>query len=126
LKNPFTGGLTVTNVKSTIISHGLELGTIDSPTTFAAKGGSITESPVLPMKLNLDPPTIFTLLRRLAVQAGEDTAQIDEIVKLGGINYVASTDADNKHINTKRQGNIFKYLLYHLWRFSVCAKFIFQ
>ncbi|KIJ47323.1 hypothetical protein M422DRAFT_164299, partial [Sphaerobolus stellatus SS14] len=102
LANPFTGGLTITGINSTVTSHGLTLGTINTETNFAAAGKKTTESPTLDFNMNLDPPIIFTLLRRLAVQAGQDTTQIDGIVALGGITYVSSTDADNAHINTKR------------------------
>ncbi|KIJ38952.1 hypothetical protein M422DRAFT_258368 [Sphaerobolus stellatus SS14] len=102
LANPFTGGLTITGINSTVTSHGLTLGTINTDTNFAAEGKKTTASPTLDFDMNLDPPVIFTLLRRLAVQAGQDTTQIDAIVALGDITYVASTDADNDHINTKR------------------------
>lgn len=65
---------------------------------------------MLNLNMNLEPPTIFTLLRRLAVQAGEGTDQLDQIVALGGIQYVSSTDADGAKLSQKRRGkraNIF-------------------
>lgn len=104
LKNPFTSGLTITNINSTVMSHGLNLGTIQAATNFPASGLSTTTSPVLELNLNFDHPTLFTLLRRLAVQAGEATDQIDQIVALGGIQYVPSTDADGAKLPHKRHG----------------------
>lgn len=65
---------------------------------------------MLELNLNFDPPTLFTLLRRLAVQAGEGTDQLDQIVALGGIKYLPSTDADGAKLSQKRHGkraNIF-------------------
>jgi hypothetical protein len=101
-------------IHSTVTSHGLNLGTINTKTNLPAAGHSTTESPTLDLNMNLDPPTVFTLLRRLAVDSGESTAQLDEIVQPGGIQYVASTDADGpqtKRSNAKCQADLFKYVL---------------
>ncbi|KAF8586733.1 hypothetical protein K439DRAFT_1631457 [Ramaria rubella] len=110
LKNPFTAHLMITNINSTVMSHGLNLGTIQTTTNFPANGHSTTTSPTLDLDMNLDPPTIFTLLRRLAVQAGQSTDQLDEIVSIGGIQYVASTDQDGGKVVQRRhekRANIF-------------------
>ncbi|KAF8524806.1 hypothetical protein BU17DRAFT_84312 [Hysterangium stoloniferum] len=111
LNNPFTSGLMITNINSTVTSHGLTLGTILTATNFPAGGHSTTTSPSLELNMNLDPPTIFTLLRRLAVQAGEGTDQLDGIVSIGGIKYAASTDQDGAKISERRRlstrGNLF-------------------
>ncbi|KAF8502969.1 hypothetical protein JB92DRAFT_3098854 [Gautieria morchelliformis] len=105
LKNPFSAGLTITSINSTVTSHGLSLGTIQTSTNFPASGKSTTTSPMLDLNMNLDPPTIFTLLRCLTVQAGQRTDQIDVIVSLGGIQYISSSDADGTKVSQKRQGN---------------------
>ncbi|KAF8525642.1 hypothetical protein JB92DRAFT_3093617 [Gautieria morchelliformis] len=94
LKNPFSAGLTITSINSMVMSHRLSLGTIQTSTNFPASGKSTTTSPMLDLNMNLEPPTIFTPLRRLTAQAGQRTDQIDVIVSLGGIQYISSSDAD--------------------------------
>ncbi|THG95766.1 hypothetical protein EW026_g5950 [Hermanssonia centrifuga] len=84
LANPFTAGLKITGIKSSIKSMGLDLGTIDTSTKFSSNGKSTTTSPDLDMNMNFDPVTLFTLNRALAVEGGESTAQLDGIVALGG------------------------------------------
>ncbi|KAF8532685.1 hypothetical protein JB92DRAFT_3103425 [Gautieria morchelliformis] len=105
LKNPLSAGLTIRSINSMVTSHGLSLGTIQTFTNFPASGKSTTTSPMLDLNMNLDPPTIFTLLRCLTVQAGQRTDQIDVIVSLGGIQYISSSDADGTKVSQKRQGN---------------------
>ncbi|KAF8509146.1 hypothetical protein JB92DRAFT_3120149 [Gautieria morchelliformis] len=105
LTNPFRAGLTITSINSTVTSHGLSLGTIQTSTNFPASGKSTTTSPMLDLNMNLDPPTIFTLLRRLNVQAGQRMDQIDVIISLAGIQYISSSDADGIKVSQKRQGN---------------------
>ena len=63
------------------------MGTILQDTNFAVEGKSSTTSPDLDFNLNLDPATMFTLLRLLAVEAGLPTEQLDGIVALGGYQY---------------------------------------
>ena len=45
--------------------------------------------------MNLDPATLFSLTRALAVDAGLGTDQLDGIVTLGGYTYVTTTDQDD-------------------------------
>lgn len=104
LTNPFTAGLTITNINSTVMSHGLNLGTIQTTTNFPAGGHKTSTSPTLDFDINLDPPTIFTLLRALAVQSGQGTAQLDGIVAIGGYQYVPSTQDDGARIPQRRHG----------------------
>ncbi|KAF7983257.1 hypothetical protein HWV62_22882 [Athelia sp. TMB] len=94
LVNPFTAGLDITKITSSVTSHGIALGTIATSTNFTSVGKSTTTSPTLDLNLNFDPAALFTLTRVLAVEAGESTAQLDGIVQLGGYQYVASTNAD--------------------------------
>ncbi|PSR74678.1 hypothetical protein PHLCEN_2v9644 [Hermanssonia centrifuga] len=84
LANPFTAGLKITGIKSSIKSMSLGLGTINTSTKFSSNGKSTTMSPDLDMNMNFDPVTLFTLTRALAVKAGESMAQLDSIVVLGG------------------------------------------
>lgn len=97
LANPFTATFTITGITSTVTSHNLSLGSINMPTlsNFSAAGKQTTVSPPLNLDMNYDPPTLFTLTRALAVDAGLDVAPLDGIVALGGYQYVASTDADS-------------------------------
>ncbi|PVF99379.1 hypothetical protein CPB86DRAFT_293734 [Serendipita vermifera] len=88
LNDPFTSGFTVVTVKSTVDYSGMTLGKIEQDTNFQCAGKATTTSPDLNFDMNLDPSTMFTVLRKLAVEAGLDTAQIDGIVELGGYQYV--------------------------------------
>ena len=45
--------------------------------------------------MNLDPQTLFTVTRSLAVKAGLPTEQLDGIVALGGYTYLKTTNADS-------------------------------
>ncbi|KAH7915074.1 hypothetical protein BJ138DRAFT_1122997 [Hygrophoropsis aurantiaca] len=102
LVNPFTAGFQITRIVSSVTSHGLNLGSIDTTTNFSAAGKSTTTSPALDLNMNFDPPTLFTLTRVLAVQAGLDPTQLDGIVALGGIEYVTATTADSGPENQRR------------------------
>lgn len=57
--------------------------------------------------MDFDPPTLFTLTRVLAVQAGLDPAPLDGIVALGGYSYVTATNADSTPVN--RRSNVYTY-----------------
>ncbi|KAG8833980.1 hypothetical protein FRC17_009762 [Serendipita sp. 399] len=87
LNNPFTSGFTITSVESKVQYRGIQMGTIRQDTTFAAAGKQATTSPNLDLDLNLDPATMFTVLRLLAGEAGLPTEQLDGIVALGGYQY---------------------------------------
>ncbi|KAF9222628.1 hypothetical protein BS17DRAFT_802839 [Gyrodon lividus] len=105
LVNPFTASFDITKISSSVASHGLVLGFIETSTNFFAPGKSTTTSPPLNLNMNFDPPTLFTLTRVLAVQAGLDPAPLDGIVQLGGYSYVTATDADSTTAN--RRTNIY-------------------
>ena len=94
LVNPFTAGLSISKITSTVTSHGIPLGNILTTTNFTAAGKTTTTSPDLDLNLNFDPAALFTLTRVLAVDSGLATAQLDGIVALGGYNYVTATTAD--------------------------------
>ena len=62
------------------------------PTDFSAAHNATTTSQELHLNLNMDPATLFTLTRALAVEAGLETVQLDGIVALGGYKYLFTTD----------------------------------
>ncbi|KII92866.1 hypothetical protein PLICRDRAFT_102438 [Plicaturopsis crispa FD-325 SS-3] len=103
LANPFTAGLEITKISSTVSSHGLNLGSIEMNTNFSSPGKQKTTSPLLDLNMNFDPPTLFTLTRVLAVEAGLDVAPLDGIVQLGNIQYVQATSADSKRSALSRR-----------------------
>ncbi|KIJ67573.1 hypothetical protein HYDPIDRAFT_180379 [Hydnomerulius pinastri MD-312] len=105
LVNPFTASFDITKITSTVTSHGLNLGSIETATSFSSAGKSTTTSPPLDLNMNFDPATLFTLTRVLAVQAGLDPAPLDGVVQLGGYSYVTATNADSSPVN--RRGNIY-------------------
>ncbi|KDQ57731.1 hypothetical protein JAAARDRAFT_69819 [Jaapia argillacea MUCL 33604] len=105
MANPFTAGLEITQITSTVKSHGVTLGTISSSTNFSATGKLITTSPALNLALDLDPSTIFSVTRALAVDAGLDTAQLDGIVELGGYHYITTYPESNT--TGHRRANIY-------------------
>ncbi|TFY72142.1 hypothetical protein EVG20_g865 [Dentipellis fragilis] len=105
LVNPFTADLDITDVQSTVSYRGIRLGDIQTATNFSSKGKGVTDSPALNLDLNMDPPSLFTVTRLLAVEAGLGTDQLDGIVQIGGYQYVdadSNTDAANS-----RRDNIY-------------------
>ncbi|KAF7321550.1 hypothetical protein MKEN_00676000 [Mycena kentingensis (nom. inval.)] len=88
ISNPFTTDLEITGITSTVSAFGLTLGTINSDTKFSNKGKSSTTSPALDLDMNFDPATLFSLTRRLALEAGLNTDPLDQIVQLGDIQYL--------------------------------------
>ena len=68
---------------------------------FAAGGKKTSTSPALNLDMNLDPASIFSVTRALAVLAGLDTEQLDGIVQLGGYQYLQTTDDDSRNSTTK-------------------------
>lgn len=88
LNDPFTSGFSIVTVNSTVQAKGIHLGSIQQNTNFAVAGHQSTSSPDLDLDLNLDPPSMFTLVRLLAVDAGLGTDQLDGIVALGGYQYI--------------------------------------
>ncbi len=91
LANPFTAGLTITRIQSKVFANGIYLADIDTPLNFPAQGRSVSESPMIPLALNLYPPDLFGALRAFAVQANLNPAYVDGIVALGGFTLTPST-----------------------------------
>jgi len=107
LSDPFTSGFSIVTVNSTVQAKGIHLGTIQQSTNFAVTGHQSTTSPDLDLDLNLDPPSMFTLVRLLAIDAGLGTEQLDGIVALGGYQYIQPV---TRRDLTPR--NIYRYGLY--------------
>ncbi|KAF7298203.1 hypothetical protein HMN09_01042200 [Mycena chlorophos] len=111
LKNPFTTGLEITSVSSTVSAFGINLGTINSTTSFSNPGKQTTTSPELDLDMNFDPATLFSLTRRLAIEAGLSVAPLDAIVSLGGITYLPEAATSSQPISSRdisaRDSNVF-------------------
>lgn len=93
LQNPFTTDLLITNIQSNVTAYGLYVGSIVQDTQFAADGRTATDSPTLGLSLNLYPPDIFSLLRALVVDGGQDVVPLDGVIALGG--YTLTPSGEN-------------------------------
>ena len=106
LKNPFSAPLRIKKISSSVASHGITLGTIDTDTDFESVPNSITQSPELNFNMNFDPAALFTVTRVLAVEAGLDPAPIDAIVRLGEIQYL-NVAVDQPPPDRRQDANLF-------------------
>ncbi|KAI0035854.1 hypothetical protein K488DRAFT_76325 [Vararia minispora EC-137] len=113
LANPFTAGLRISQVTSTVSFDGIRLGTINTGTNFSSAGHGTTTSPNLDLDLNMDPQSLFTVTRALAVNAGLGTEQLDTIVQLGGYHYLSTNSRKREAVEAEiatrplRRNNIF-------------------
>ncbi|CAO1639236.1 unnamed protein product [Sympodiomycopsis kandeliae] len=94
LANPFTSDLTITRISANASGKGIFIANINAPLQFKATGKATTQSPSIPLSLNLYPPDIFGYLRGLVVQSGQDASLLDGVVSLGGYTYTATTAAN--------------------------------
>ncbi|WFD30560.1 hypothetical protein MSPP1_001581 [Malassezia sp. CBS 17886] len=94
MNNPFSSTLQINKIQSNVTSHGVFVASIDTPVDITLPGKKVTDSPVIPLHLNLYPPDIFGLLRALVVQSGQDPRPLDGVVDIGGYTYTKSTDAN--------------------------------
>ncbi|THV03542.1 hypothetical protein K435DRAFT_962414 [Dendrothele bispora CBS 962.96] len=106
LANPFSADLNIKRIQSTVSAFGIQLGSIDSSTSFKTQANSTTTSPDLELNMNLDPSSIFTVTRALAVEAGLGTEQLDGIVQLGGYQYLMTTGPPVS-TNAHKRDNLF-------------------
>ncbi|KAF9007982.1 hypothetical protein BDQ17DRAFT_1388900 [Cyathus striatus] len=90
LINPFSTALQISRISSSVSSFGIPLGTINTETQFNAGPNTTTPSPSLDLNMNFDPAALFTLTRVLALDARLDVSPLDEIVRIGGIQYLPS------------------------------------
>ncbi|KAL0075855.1 hypothetical protein J3Q64DRAFT_1811555 [Phycomyces blakesleeanus] len=87
LANPFTTGLSITKIVSSVSYQGMPVGNIDqdiSNNPFIVTGKSTGISPELDMTMNLEPAVIALLMRQLAVVGNLDTRPLDALLTLGG------------------------------------------
>jgi hypothetical protein len=119
--------LSITYINSTVTAYGIFLGSIAQPVTFPAKGKTTTTSPQLDFTINLDPPSILTVLRALAVDGNLGTSQIDGILALGGYQYlpIVNTTATEKPAAAKRdsldkRANIYTSVFTSFHGMAVC------
>ncbi|KAI7857202.1 hypothetical protein BDC45DRAFT_501916 [Circinella umbellata] len=85
--NPFSAGLSITTVKSSVTYKGMPVGNIDqdiSGQPFNIGGRSTGESNPLQMTMNIEPAAVALLLRTLATDANLDTRPLDAMLGMGG------------------------------------------
>ena len=119
LVNPFTARLLITDIRSTVSTHGILLGTIGTSKNFTLTGKSTVISPNLDLELNMDPAALFTVTRLCAVRAGLSTEQLDGIVQLGGYRYLQATGGNNLGATKRKRDNIYTYVLYSRCNFTM-------
>lgn len=105
LANPFSTPLRISRIQSTVSTHGIALGTIDSSTAFTSEPNGTTKSPALDLNMNFDPNALFTVTRVLAQQAGLEIAPLDGIVQIGGYHYLSTADSPQP-----QRRNLFTYV----------------
>ncbi|KAG2172665.1 hypothetical protein INT43_000012 [Umbelopsis isabellina] len=87
IANPFSAGLTITQVKAAVTYAGMPVGNIDadiSSNPIVVGGKATTPSPSIPIKMNLAPASVALLLRENAASAGLDLNPIDALLTMGG------------------------------------------
>jgi hypothetical protein len=98
LNNPFTAPLIITNVQSNVTARGIFVGRITVDTNFVAAGKQASTSPAFAFVLNLFPPDLFSLLRELVIESGQNPAYLDGVVQLGNYAYVPTTGPSTKRM----------------------------
>jgi hypothetical protein len=89
IANPFSAGLTITQVKAAVTYAGMPVGNIDADISSnpIVVGGKVQAvSPAIPITMNLEPAAVALLLRENAVSAGLDVRPIDGLLTMGGFN----------------------------------------
>jgi hypothetical protein len=89
IANPFSAGLTITQVKAAVTYAGMPVGNIDADISSnpIVVGGKVqAASPAIPITMNLEPAAVALLLRENAVSAGLDVRPIDGLLTMGGFN----------------------------------------
>ncbi|KAI9258208.1 hypothetical protein BDA99DRAFT_113950 [Phascolomyces articulosus] len=95
LANPFSAGLTITTVKSSVTYKGMPVGNIDqdiSGQPFIVAGHTTAESAPLQMTMNIEPAAVALLLRTLALDANLDTRPLDAMLGMGGFSIAGMDD----------------------------------
>ena len=90
LDNPFTASINLLEVTSTVTYQQLTIGEIDhadlTSSPVHANGHSSITSPQLPLKFNLDPPTIIQLLLSGAQSNHVDLGPLIELFRIVSLN----------------------------------------
>ncbi|CAM0140812.1 hypothetical protein VKS41_008089 [Umbelopsis sp. WA50703] len=89
IANPFSAGLSITQVKAAVTYAGMPVGNIDadiSSNPIVVGGKATTASPGIPITMNLEPASVALLLRMNAQSAGLDLQPIDALLTMGGFN----------------------------------------
>ncbi|KAM3579635.1 hypothetical protein VKS41_008087 [Umbelopsis sp. WA50703] len=89
IANPFSAGLSITQVKAAVTYAGMPVGNIDadiSSNPIVVGGKATTPSPSIPIEMNLAPASVALLLRENAQSAGLDLQPIDALLTMGGFN----------------------------------------
>ncbi|KAJ2957138.1 hypothetical protein NQZ79_g7101 [Umbelopsis isabellina] len=87
IANPFSAGLSITQVKAAVTYAGMPVGNIDadiSSNPIVVGGKATAPSPSIPITMNLAPASVALLLRENAATAGLDLQPIDALLTMGG------------------------------------------
>ncbi|KAG2175943.1 hypothetical protein INT44_000421 [Umbelopsis vinacea] len=89
IANPFSAGLSITQVKAAVTYAGMPVGNIDadiSSNPIVIGGKTTAASPAIPITMNLEPAAVALLLRDNANSAGLNLQPIDALLTMGGFN----------------------------------------
>ncbi|KAG2175944.1 hypothetical protein INT44_000422 [Umbelopsis vinacea] len=89
IANPFSAGLSITQVKAAVTYAGMPVGNIDadiSSNPIVVGGKATANSPAIPITMNLEPAAVALLLRMNAESAGLNLQPIDALLTMGGFN----------------------------------------
>ncbi|KAI9022193.1 hypothetical protein CLU79DRAFT_702427 [Phycomyces nitens] len=87
IANPFTTGLSISKVVSSVSFQGMPIGNIDqdiSSNPIVVSGRTTAQSSPLSMKMNMEPSVIALLLRQLAEKSNMDIKPLDALLGMGG------------------------------------------
>ncbi|KAL0078642.1 hypothetical protein J3Q64DRAFT_1824759 [Phycomyces blakesleeanus] len=95
IANPFTTGLSITKVVSSVSFQGMPIGNIDqdiSNNPIVVSGHVTAQSSPLSMTMNMEPAVIALLLRQLAVKSDMDLKPLDALLGMGGFHIEGQED----------------------------------
>ncbi|CAG8543902.1 28606_t:CDS:2, partial [Racocetra persica] len=99
MSNPFVAGLNIIAIESTITADDFQLAKVSQSNLNINIPGGKTITTDLPISLNLDPPTLFGLLRQEAKTKKLNTDVIDTLISIGNINVPGVPHIDPSKIN---------------------------
>jgi hypothetical protein len=113
IANPFSAGLSITQVTAAATFVGMPVGNINqdiSSSPFVIPGKATAQSQDLNMNMNIEPASVALLLRTLAVQANLDTRSLDALLGLGGF-HIAGQESISPDPSLFANFNISNYVL---------------